>query len=84
MRRTLSWTALSAAAVALATLAAPAPHAQAPDRADADDGRLHTTIDDGSEWTDLTSHLPVRKRISRVVPSRFAAGGGGACSAAIW
>jgi photosystem II stability/assembly factor-like uncharacterized protein len=39
-----------------------------------DDGRLHTTIDDGSEWTDLTSHLPVRKWISRIVPSRFAEG----------
>jgi photosystem II stability/assembly factor-like uncharacterized protein len=34
-----------------------------------DDGRLHTTVDGGSEWTELTDHLPVRKWISRVVPS---------------
>jgi photosystem II stability/assembly factor-like uncharacterized protein len=34
-----------------------------------DDGRLHTTIDEGREWTELTSRLPIRKWISRVVPS---------------
>jgi len=34
-----------------------------------DDGRVHTTIDEGKEWTELTGHLPVRKWISRVVPS---------------
>ena len=34
-----------------------------------DDGRLHSTIDGGKEWTDLTSALPVRRWISRVVPS---------------
>jgi photosystem II stability/assembly factor-like uncharacterized protein len=39
-----------------------------------DDGRLHVTRDDGKTWTDLTSHLPVRKWISRVVPSQHAAG----------
>jgi len=39
-----------------------------------DDGRLQTTIDDGREWIDLTSHLPVRKWISRVVASRVAEG----------
>ena len=37
-----------------------------------DDGRLHTTIDDGREWTELTDRLPVRKWISRVVPSMHA------------
>jgi photosystem II stability/assembly factor-like uncharacterized protein len=39
-----------------------------------DDGRLHTTIDDGKEWTELTSRLPVRRWISRVVPSQHAEG----------
>jgi photosystem II stability/assembly factor-like uncharacterized protein len=34
-----------------------------------DDGRVHTTIDDGKEWTELTDRLPVRKWISCVVPS---------------
>ncbi|MFI5179470.1 MAG: WD40/YVTN/BNR-like repeat-containing protein [Vicinamibacterales bacterium] len=34
-----------------------------------DDGRVHTTIDEGREWTELTDRLPVRKWISRVVPS---------------
>jgi len=37
-----------------------------------DDGRMHTTIDDGQEWTELTEHLPVRKWISRMVPSMHA------------
>ncbi len=36
-----------------------------------DDGRLHVTRDDGRTWTDLTSNLPQRKWISRVVPSAF-------------
>jgi photosystem II stability/assembly factor-like uncharacterized protein len=35
-----------------------------------DDGRLHTTIDDGKEWTELTSRLPVRRWISRIIPSQ--------------
>ena len=39
-----------------------------------DDGRLHTTIDGGKEWTELTSKLPVRRWISRVVPSAHAEG----------
>ena len=39
-----------------------------------DDGRLHTTIDNGREWTELTSHLPVRKWISRIVASEHADG----------
>jgi photosystem II stability/assembly factor-like uncharacterized protein len=39
-----------------------------------DDGRLHTTIDGGKEWTDLTSTLPVRRWISRIVPSAHAEG----------
>jgi photosystem II stability/assembly factor-like uncharacterized protein len=33
---------------------------------------VHTTIDDGQEWTELTDHLPVRKWISRMVPSMHA------------
>ncbi len=39
-----------------------------------DDGRLHSTIDGGKEWTELTTHLPVRRWISRVVPSGHAEG----------
>ena len=39
-----------------------------------DDGRLHTTIDGGKEWTELTTKLPVRRWISRVVPSTHAEG----------
>ena len=39
-----------------------------------DDGRLHTTIDGGKEWTELTSRLPVRRWISRVTPSAHAEG----------
>jgi photosystem II stability/assembly factor-like uncharacterized protein len=39
-----------------------------------DDGRLHTTIDSGKEWTELTSKLPVRKWFSGLVPSRYAEG----------
>ncbi|MGE5835579.1 MAG: WD40/YVTN/BNR-like repeat-containing protein [Acidobacteriota bacterium] len=35
-----------------------------------DDGRLHVTLDTGKEWTELTSKLPVRRWISRVVPSQ--------------
>jgi photosystem II stability/assembly factor-like uncharacterized protein len=39
-----------------------------------DDGRLHVTVDTGKEWTELTSKLPVRRWISRVVPSEHAEG----------
>jgi photosystem II stability/assembly factor-like uncharacterized protein len=39
-----------------------------------DDGRLHTTIDGGKEWTELTMKLPVRRWISRVTPSSHAEG----------
>jgi photosystem II stability/assembly factor-like uncharacterized protein len=39
-----------------------------------DDGRLHTTIDSGKEWTELTNRLPVRRWLSRLVPSKYAEG----------
>ena len=39
-----------------------------------DDGRLHTTIDGGKEWTELTMKLPLRRWISRVTPSSHAEG----------
>jgi photosystem II stability/assembly factor-like uncharacterized protein len=39
-----------------------------------DDGRLHLTTDGGKTWSDLTAALPIRKWISRVVPSQFSAG----------
>ena len=39
-----------------------------------DDGRLHTTIDGGKEWTELTTKLPVRRWFSRVIPSAHADG----------
>ena len=39
-----------------------------------DDGRLHVTTDGGKTWLDLTGALPVRKWVSRIVPSRYAEG----------
>jgi photosystem II stability/assembly factor-like uncharacterized protein len=39
-----------------------------------DDGKLQGTRDAGKTWVDLTSALPARKWISRVVPSRHADG----------
>jgi photosystem II stability/assembly factor-like uncharacterized protein len=39
-----------------------------------DDGRIHTTIDDGKEWTELTSRIPSKRWISRIVASQFADG----------
>jgi len=39
-----------------------------------DDGKLHVTMDGGKNWTDLTSVLPTRKWVSRVVPSRHTDG----------
>ena len=39
-----------------------------------DDGKLQVTRDGGKTWVDLTSALPARKWISRVVPSRHADG----------
>jgi photosystem II stability/assembly factor-like uncharacterized protein len=39
-----------------------------------DDGRLHTTIDSGKEWTELTNRLPVRRWFSALVPSKYAEG----------
>src|SRR5688500_10627814 len=34
-----------------------------------DDGRVHVTMDNGKAWTDLTKNIPVRRWISRIVPS---------------
>jgi photosystem II stability/assembly factor-like uncharacterized protein len=39
-----------------------------------DDGRIHTTIDDGKEWIELTTRIPSRKWISRIVASQHAEG----------
>jgi photosystem II stability/assembly factor-like uncharacterized protein len=39
-----------------------------------DDGRLHTTIDGGKEWTELTSRIPSKRWYSRLVPSQYADG----------
>jgi len=39
-----------------------------------DDGRLHTTLDGGKEWSELTSKLPMRRWISRLVASEHADG----------
>jgi photosystem II stability/assembly factor-like uncharacterized protein len=39
-----------------------------------DDGRLHVTMDGGQTWTELTSSLPARKWVSRIVPSRHVEG----------
>jgi photosystem II stability/assembly factor-like uncharacterized protein len=40
----------------------------------ADDGRLHASLDGGKEWTELTTRIPVRRWISRLVPSKYDAG----------
>jgi photosystem II stability/assembly factor-like uncharacterized protein len=34
-----------------------------------DDGRIHSTADTGKEWVELTSRIPVRRWISRIVAS---------------
>jgi photosystem II stability/assembly factor-like uncharacterized protein len=39
-----------------------------------DDGRVHSTIDNGKEWSELTDRLPTRRWISRLVPSEHADG----------
>jgi photosystem II stability/assembly factor-like uncharacterized protein len=39
-----------------------------------DDGKLHVTIDDGRNWTELTASVPSRKWYSSVVPSMHADG----------
>jgi hypothetical protein len=39
-----------------------------------DDGRLHSTLDGGKEWTELTSRIPTKRWYSRLVPSQFAEG----------
>lgn len=39
-----------------------------------DDGRVHSTIDNGKEWTELTSRIPTRRWISRLLPSEHAEG----------
>ena len=36
-----------------------------------DDGRLHVTMDDGRTWTDLTSRLPQRKWVAKVLASQY-------------
>ena len=35
-----------------------------------DDGRVHMTTDTGKTWTDLTTGIPVRRWVSRIVVSR--------------
>lgn len=39
-----------------------------------DDGKLHVTRNGGESWTDITAALPVRRWVSRVVPSEHAEG----------
>lgn len=39
-----------------------------------DDGKLQVTRDGGKSWDDLTASLPVRKWISRIVPSKHVEG----------
>ena len=36
-----------------------------------DDGRLHVSMDDGKPWTELTSNLPRKEWIAKVVASEF-------------
>ncbi len=39
----------------------------------ADDGRIHSSID-GTEWVEITDRIPVRRWVSRIIPSEHAAG----------
>ncbi len=39
----------------------------------ADDGRIHSSID-GTEWVEITDRIPVRRWVSRIVPSEHDAG----------
>ena len=39
-----------------------------------DDGRVHSTIDNGKEWSELTDRIPTRRWISRLLPSAHAEG----------
>jgi hypothetical protein len=39
-----------------------------------DDGRIHSSIDGGKEWTEITERIPVRRWISKLVPSSHEAG----------
>jgi photosystem II stability/assembly factor-like uncharacterized protein len=66
----------SSSAIPYQTIAALAESPSKPDvlYAGTDDGRLHVTMDGGKTWTDLSAALPVRKWVSRIVPSRFAEG----------
>src|SRR5262249_13551647 len=63
----------SSSAIPFQTIAALAesPKTQGLVYAGTDDGKLHVTRDGGATWTELTASLPVRKWISRVVPSQF-------------
>ncbi len=36
-----------------------------------DDGHLHATMDDGKTWTDLTSKLPQKKWVAKILASQF-------------
>ena len=36
-----------------------------------DDGRLHVSMDDGKTWTDLTSKLPQKKWVAKVLASQY-------------
>ena len=36
-----------------------------------DDGRLHASMDDGKTWTELTSNLPDKQWIAKVLASQF-------------
>jgi len=36
-----------------------------------DDGRVHLTIDEGKEWTELTANLPHRMWVSKVLASQY-------------
>ena len=36
-----------------------------------DDGRVHLTIDEGKEWTEITSNLPHKMWVSKVLASRY-------------
>jgi photosystem II stability/assembly factor-like uncharacterized protein len=66
----------SSSAIPYQTIVALAESPQKPGvlYAGTDDGKVHLTMDGGKAWTEITSSMPTRKWISRIVPSRHAEG----------
>ena len=56
------------------TAMAESPQKQGVIYAGTDDGRVHLTLDDGKNWTEITGNLPKNTHVSRLETSKFAEG----------